>query len=101
MLHLNARQLANAPLRAGYLLMAGQTTEARALCEQALAEAPVDWPGRIKAPVCLMVTSASMPVFTQPFVLPSRRRVDQTDVIARQTGDQGTTDAGTGGAASA
>ncbi len=46
---LNARQLANAPLRAGVLLMAGQASEARALCEQALAEAPVDWPGRVSA----------------------------------------------------
>lgn len=46
---LNARQLANAPLRAGMLLMAGQATVARALCEQALAEAPGDWPGRLNA----------------------------------------------------
>jgi regulator of sirC expression with transglutaminase-like and TPR domain len=46
---LNARQLANAPLRAGMLLMAGQEGAARALCEQALAEAPLDWPGRLNA----------------------------------------------------
>lgn len=46
---MSARQLANAPLRAGFLLIAGQTNEARALCEQALAEAPVDWPGRVEA----------------------------------------------------
>ncbi|NCC35857.1 MAG: tetratricopeptide repeat protein [Chloroflexia bacterium] len=43
---MNARQLEHAPLRAGFLLIAGQINEARALCEQALAEAPVDWPGR-------------------------------------------------------
>jgi tetratricopeptide (TPR) repeat protein len=47
--YLNARQLAAAPLRAGILLMAGQASQARALCEQALAQAPVDWPGRINA----------------------------------------------------
>lgn len=46
---LNARQLANAPLRAGYLLIAGQVDAARALCEQALVEAPLDWPERINA----------------------------------------------------
>ncbi len=46
---MNARQLADAPERAGLLLMTGQVSEARALCEQALAEAPVAWPGRVKA----------------------------------------------------
>jgi regulator of sirC expression with transglutaminase-like and TPR domain len=46
---LKGRQLANAPLRAGYLLIGGQVEAARALCEQALVEAPLDWPERIKA----------------------------------------------------
>ena len=46
---LNARQLANAPVRAGYLLIAGQVEAARALCEQALAEAPLDWAERLSA----------------------------------------------------
>lgn len=46
---LNPRQLANAPARAGILLIAGQMEQARALCEQVLAEAPPESPVQLQA----------------------------------------------------